>query len=124
MIDNGENQVGPEPSWLDDVLRSALTEIPQEQTDIGSAPAEMASEIARAIEEGWPHGRPPTLDELADDADDAGEVREGHWSSDPTHEQSWPDPVIDEDPGQGHLHGWHRHDDHSADTDPEHGAAL
>jgi hypothetical protein len=119
MIGNDESQVGAQPSWLDDVLRAALTDIPDEQPAAGAVPADMVADIGRAIDDGWPQGRPPTLEELAADGD-ADDGHDGHRSTELTHEQSWADPVTDEASGTSHPHGWHHHYDHSAHIDPEH----
>jgi hypothetical protein len=110
-----DNSLGPEPSWLDHTLRAALTHIPQESTATGSLPVALLEDIDRAIDDGWPQGRPMTVEELAADSGDSGG---GHWSADVTHGHSWADPAA-EFAEPDHLHGGHHHDDHSSHIDPD-----
>lgn len=123
MTDDGDNPLGPEPSWLDDTLRAALTHIPQESAATGSLPVATLEEIDRAIDGGWPQGRPMTVEELAAGAD-TGDSHDDHWSADLTHEHGWADPVADEAINPDHLHGGHHHDDQSSHIDPDHGPHL
>ena len=121
MTTEGDNPLGAEPLRLEDALRAALTQIPEELGAAGSLPVAMLEEIDRAIDDGWPLGRPMTVEELAADSSDSPA---GHWHDGVTQYHGWADPATGEFAEPDHLHGGPHQDDHSSHNDPDHGLHL
>lgn len=121
MTDGDPDSGAAEPAWLDDMLRVTLTDIPVADA-AWSPPPGLLNEIDRGIDDGWPDGQPPTVDELAAADGDAGPA---HWASgDVSGEHGWTDPDVDLSPDLGHVHGWHHDDDHGGPNDPEPGPHI
>lgn len=123
MADDVSNLVSPEPSWLDDALRAALTRTPEGAAADGALPAAMLEEIDSAIDAGWPQGRPPTVEELAASGDiDDHEPRQ--YAGDGIGEHGSTHSPADHGVDVSHVHGWHHHEDHSTHIDPDSGPHL
>jgi len=121
--DHALDALDPGPSWLDDMLRAALTRLPEDVAVQGAQPAAMLDEIDRAIDAGWPQGHPLTLEELA--ADHAGtESRGEQWSGEGGYGHHWDHSGSDQGIHPDHVHDWHHHEEHSTDIDPDPGPLL